>query len=76
MAVKTFSPKAIEKLQDYNWTGNIRELRNVVERLLILGEKEILEKWEIARVEQVIDILGLQGDSVDNIPGIRSESVV
>ncbi len=36
----------------------------------ILGEKEILEKWEIARVEQVIDILGLQGDSVDNIPGI------
>ena len=36
----------------------------------ILGEKEVLEKWEIARVEQVIDILGLQGDSVDNIPGI------
>ena len=36
----------------------------------VLGEKEILEKWDIARVEQVIDILGLQGDSVDNIPGI------
>lgn len=36
----------------------------------ILGEKEVLEKWDIARVEQVIDILGLQGDSVDNIPGI------
>ncbi len=29
-----------------------------------------LEKWEIERVDQVIDILGLQGDAVDNIPGI------
>ncbi|MBT8231429.1 MAG: DNA polymerase I [Saprospiraceae bacterium] len=36
----------------------------------ILGEPEILEKWDIERVEQVIDVLGLQGDSVDNIPGI------
>ncbi len=36
----------------------------------ILGVPEVLEKWEIAKVEQVIDILGLQGDSVDNIPGI------
>lgn len=43
MALKTFSKEAIAKLQDYNWTGNIRELRNVVERLLILGEKEISE---------------------------------
>ncbi|ANW95965.1 Fis family transcriptional regulator [Wenyingzhuangia fucanilytica] len=41
MALKNFSEEAIVKLQDYNWTGNIRELRNVVERLLILGEKEI-----------------------------------
>ena len=38
---KNFSMKAIELLKDYNWTGNIRELRNVVERLLILGEEEI-----------------------------------
>lgn len=38
---KKFSKEALKNLQDYNWTGNIRELRNVVERLLILGEKEI-----------------------------------
>ncbi|MGB0895733.1 MAG: sigma-54-dependent transcriptional regulator [Flavobacteriaceae bacterium] len=43
-AVKSFSKKAIKLLQDYDWTGNIRELRNVVERLIILGEKEISEK--------------------------------
>ncbi|MDF1694290.1 MAG: DNA polymerase I [Saprospiraceae bacterium] len=36
----------------------------------ILGEKEVLEKWDIENVLQVIDVLGLQGDSVDNIPGV------
>ena len=38
---KTFSLEAIKLLQEYDWTGNIRELRNVVERLIILGEKEV-----------------------------------
>ena len=42
-AKKSFSNKAIKLLQDYDWTGNIRELRNVVERLIILGEKEVSE---------------------------------
>ena len=38
----------------------------------ILGPKEICEKWNISRVEQVVDVLGLMGDSADNIPGIPS----
>ena len=42
-ACKIFSDKAIKLLQNYDWTGNIRELRNVVERLIILGEKEVSE---------------------------------
>ncbi|RXJ50601.1 sigma-54-dependent transcriptional regulator [Gelidibacter gilvus] len=42
-APKSFSSKAIKQLQEYDWTGNIRELRNVVERLIILGEKEVSE---------------------------------
>lgn len=37
----------------------------------ILGPKEVCEKWSIKRVDQVIDILGLMGDAVDNIPGIK-----
>jgi DNA-binding NtrC family response regulator len=41
---KIFSSDAIKLLQEYNWTGNIRELRNVVERLIILGEKEVSKK--------------------------------
>ncbi len=43
IAPKTFSKKAIHLLQEYDWTGNIRELRNVVERLIILGGNEISE---------------------------------
>lgn len=37
----------------------------------ILGPKEVCEKWGIKDVSQVIDILGLMGDAVDNIPGIK-----
>ena len=43
-AVKIFSKTAIKLLQEYDWTGNIRELRNVVERLIILGNTEISEQ--------------------------------
>ena len=38
---KVFSDKAMKALQNFSWTGNIRELRNVVERLIILGSEEI-----------------------------------
>jgi two-component system, NtrC family, nitrogen regulation response regulator NtrX len=44
MPVKAFSPEAIRELQRINWTGNIRELRNVVERLVILSDKKITDK--------------------------------
>ena len=36
----------------------------------IMGIPEVLAKWDVERIDQVIDMLGLQGDSVDNIPGI------
>jgi len=43
-AKKKFSKDAVELLKEYDWTGNIRELRNVVERLIILGGAEISEQ--------------------------------
>lgn len=43
------------------YQGNIHE---------ILGPEEVCKKWDIENVDQVIDFLGLMGDSVDNIPGI------
>ncbi len=36
----------------------------------IWGEKEVCERWGIQRVDQVVDMLGLMGDAVDNIPGL------
>lgn len=44
MPLKSFGKDALQELQKYNWTGNIRELRNVVERLVILCDKTISEK--------------------------------
>jgi two-component system, NtrC family, nitrogen regulation response regulator NtrX len=43
-APKEIEKDAVKALQDYNWTGNIRELRNVVERLIILSDKKITKK--------------------------------
>jgi two-component system, NtrC family, nitrogen regulation response regulator NtrX len=40
-APKTFTSEAIQALQEYNWTGNIRELANVIERLFILCDQEV-----------------------------------
>lgn len=44
VVTKKFTKKAMELLKSYDWTGNIRELRNVVERLTILGGSEISEE--------------------------------
>lgn len=41
---KVITPKAIQELQQVNWTGNIRELRNIMERLVILSDNKITEE--------------------------------
>ena len=43
IARKQFDPKALEALTKCDWTGNIRELRNIIERLVILGDSTITE---------------------------------
>lgn len=48
MPNKSFTKEAIKELQKINWTGNIREFRNVVERLIILCDKVITDKDVIA----------------------------
>ncbi len=50
IAKKLMEPAAIEELKAYNWTGNIRELRNVVERLVILSGKTITREDIISNV--------------------------
>jgi DNA-binding NtrC family response regulator len=44
LELKKFESEAIEKLKNYPWSGNIRELRNVIERLMILGDNPITQK--------------------------------
>ena len=44
VTAKSIKPAALKKLQDYPWTGNIRELRNVIERLMILGDNPITKQ--------------------------------
>lgn len=46
--VKSISKEAVKELQKINWSGNIRELRNVIERLIILCDKSITDKDVIA----------------------------
>ena len=41
---KSFSKKAMDRLMEYPWTGNIRELRNVIERLMILASNPVTDK--------------------------------
>jgi DNA-binding NtrC family response regulator len=43
VALKKITKEAINELQNRNWTGNIREFRNVIERLIILCDKEITQ---------------------------------
>jgi len=50
IAKKGIDKAALDELKDYNWTGNIRELRNVVERLVILSGKNIVRDDVLANV--------------------------
>jgi len=44
---RRFTPEALDRLQDFDWPGNVREMRNTVERLLILGRGEVITAEEI-----------------------------
>lgn len=44
---KSFSDQAIQAMTDYDWPGNIRELRNVVERMMILGAGDVVQSEEL-----------------------------
>ena len=44
---KGFTAEALQELENYSWPGNIREIRNLIERLIILKKGEIIEKTDI-----------------------------
>jgi DNA-binding NtrC family response regulator len=62
MAVKTISPQALVRLQAMDWSGNVRELRNTIERLVIMTPRATIEETDIvappsARRGEVDDLL-------------------
>ncbi len=56
--LKTVSKEAIGALMDYEWKGNIRELRNIVERLIIMVESDVIE------VHHVLSTLNIEHGQV------------
>jgi two-component system, NtrC family, response regulator AlgB len=49
-SVRTFAPAAVEALRSYSWPGNLRELRNVIERAVILSDHERIEVNDLAEI--------------------------
>ena len=45
--LKSFNKEAVDLLKSFDWTGNVRDLRNVIERLIILGDDKIISKQNI-----------------------------
>jgi len=67
----TFEPGAIESLKGYAWPGNIRELRNIVERLLLLADSTI----EAADVQAILPAKSGTGAGVGSSPAESAENV-
>ncbi len=63
IAPKDFEPAALKELQKINWTGNIRELRNVVERLIILCQDKVCKKEVVEYATSVSN----QRNSLENL---------
>jgi len=45
--IKKITPQAIEKLQNYTWSGNVRELKNLIWRMVIMAEKDIIDIYDL-----------------------------
>ncbi len=80
---RRFAPEAIEALQRYAWPGNIRELRNVVERLLLLAEGEVRrDEVELAlpnakrAASGAASSFSLRGPLSERVAGFERETIV
>ncbi len=68
LAGRKFSPEAVRRLQGRQWGGNIRELRNAVERLLILASDKVVTPDDVDRILPGGGEGGSMGDSVSGEP--------
>jgi transcriptional regulator with PAS, ATPase and Fis domain len=68
---KTYSKKTLEKMIDYSWPGNIRELTNEVERLVVLAGDETLITPDMISPKIIDKVGGISSASVSSIPGVN-----
>ncbi len=69
--LKTYSKKTLEKMMDYTWPGNIRELTNEVERLVVLAGDEKLITPDMISPKIIDKVGGINATSVSSIPGVN-----
>ena len=70
VTTKSFNKEALESLRAYNWTGNIRELRNVVERLVILGG-QVISREEVLAYTRPLQLEGGLSAVIDQYAGLQ-----
>ncbi len=78
IAQKAFAPEALDRMKRLEWRGNVRELRNVVERLLILSEGDTIEMADVDRYVRPggapADPLGALLDEFDQFADFRDQA--
>lgn len=76
--IKRISPEALELLQTYSWPGNIRELRNTIERAVLLSSGEELKPEHLSFVEKVTENSTSSDEYILKIPksGVKMDQVV
>lgn len=72
---KTISPDAIKLLLNYNWPGNVREVENLLERLLVTSKKDLIEKYDLIQLPMfnIIDAIDINVYSNKNYKTIIDE---
>lgn len=79
---KVVSPEAMEVLKDFDWPGNIRELENVIERLMINSDDEVITKRQTERAIGVptdlsgADLSGIEGRSLEELMDAYEKSIL
>lgn len=79
---KVVSPEAMEVLKDFDWPGNIRELENVIERLMISSDDEVITKRQTEREIGVptdlsgADLSGIEGRSHEELMDAYEKSIL
>ena len=67
--IRGFTPRAMEQMQRYRWPGNVREMKNVIERAIVLAEGEYIDQQDL-----MLSKLPTTGDTTD-VPSVPMEFV-